>query len=260
MGLLDTVVERKDVKTPIITIHGGPGSWKTQFGLDCPSPLFLAFEDGFGNRPNKSITPKSTEEMRAIFVELAEGLSAGNCQYKTLVIDSLDHLAPLISKEICVAAEKETLADFGFGKGYELEAKEWLRLFKGLEKLAKKGLLIVCLAHSHVRQVIDPSFPEPYDRIEPKLPKKANAVVKELSDILGATTSDMSVVKDQKTERTRAVGTGKYRLHLSPTPAIEAKNRYNMKAVIPFTFNDFQAEWKRCIAPASASTTTPTKA
>lgn len=246
MGILDSVTERTNLVPPIITVHGGPGSWKTQFGLDAPSPLFLAFEQGFGNRAHKAVFPKTTDEMREVFVELTKPGHG----YKTLVIDSLDHLAPLIVKELCEANQKTSIADFGFGKGYDLECAEWLRLFKGLDKLRNTGLTIICLCHSAIRQVNDPHLPEPYDRIEPKLPKKATAIVKELSDVLGATIPDLTVTTDQKTDRTRAVGNGKFKLHLSPTPSIEAKNRYRMAASIPFTFNDFINEWNR-VNPSS---------
>ena len=98
----------------------------------------------------------------------------------------------------------------------------------------------------------------PYDRIEPKLPKKANAVVKELSDILGAAVPDMSVITDERTQKTKAVGTGKFKLQLTPTPAIEAKNRYRMQASINFTFADFLAEWQRVNPKPEATTNTAT--
>jgi len=241
MSILEGIIETQKADRPLITIHGGPGSWKTQFGLDCPSPLFIALEDGFGNRAHKAARPKSTAEMYEIFKEL---ITPGH-GYKTVVIDSLDHLAPLIVKEICEEGGKNALGDFGFGKGYELEAQQWLRLFKGLTRLRDSGLFVVCICHSQVRPIDDPNMSAPYDRIEPKLPKKANAIVKELSDILGASIPDMTVITDEKTQKTKAVGSGKFKLHLSPTPAIEAKNRYRMASSIPFTFTDFANEWSR---------------
>jgi hypothetical protein len=251
MGLLD-IKPAKVEKLPIVTIHGETKTRKTQFGLDAPKPLFLAFEEGFGNREHTAIRPKSTDEMREVFKELV----TTKHEFKTLVIDSLDHLAPMIAKEICESAQKTALADFGFGKGYELEGKEWLRLFKGLERLRDSGLLIICICHSQTRQIEDPDMAAPYDHIELKLPKKAAAITRELSDVIGAVREDKSVITDPVTKKTKICGSGQFILHLNPTPAVVAGNRYRMGGPIPFTFPSFAEEWLKANPREFKPTTT----
>ena len=249
MSILQNIKTGIERKPPIIVVHGPKGSWKTQMAVESFKPLLLQTEDGLGNRDIPRINIKSPDD---IFEAIKE-LGTTDHDYRTLAIDSLDHLAPMIARKICADGDKPNLEAFGFGKGAVLEEKEWQKLMEWLIKLRDtKNMAILLIAHSIVRNVQDPTLDEPYERIEIKLPKKVGAFVCEKADIIGCAKERLTIVDNEKTGKSRAVGKGDFILHINQQPSIEAKNRYGMKGPIEMSWAAMMSAFTTANTPKEA--------
>jgi hypothetical protein len=245
MPLLDDIKETgTNCPPPIVTVHGPAGSRKTQLAIDAKA-LILQTEDGIGPRKAKALKIKTLADFYAVITEIATTDNG----FPAVALDSLDHFAPIVAQAVCDAHGKPNIEAFGFGKGYDAEAEEWRKIFDYLERLRnRKRIPIILIAHQAVRSVNDPTQSEPYDRYEPKLNKKVNAIVKELSDVLGCVTQVMHA-KENDRGQTRMVGAGDFQLHVSQRPAYEAKNRYAINHPLPMTWDGIMAAINKGINP-----------
>lgn len=244
MGLLAQATNDVVSEPPIITIYGGPGSRKTQFGIDMPNPIMALYEHGLGDRKVTHLKMVGIKNEAGVvnpyiaLLDLIKELGTTDHGYRSFVIDSLDHLCPHIDSYICARDQKTSIEAYGYGKGFDAQAAEWLILMNRLIKLRTvKQMNIVLIAHAAVRSVSDPTVMDNYDRWEPKLPKKACAIVKELSDIMAFSSPKMTVTDSNG--KTKAVGKGDFSLYLNPRPSYEAKNRYHLPDTIEVSAKAF---------------------
>lgn len=250
---LSDIQETTTCNPPIQLIYGPPGSWKTQYGLDAPKPIFLCSEMGFGDRKAKAVNLNKTIEVDVITDPdkppvktkmvgyallnywLGKLFTDTSGAFETIVIDSLDHVVPMVVAQ--VLADKSTpdkpvksIEDFGWGKGQTYEEAEWIKLISRLVKLSERGYNIILLAHASDRTIQDPTRMDPYHRIEPKLPKKVTAYVQEKCNIIGLAHQQISIVENDA-KQDRAIGRNIFDLQVSPTAAIVAKNQYRLPDV-----------------------------
>jgi hypothetical protein len=86
------------LKPPRILIHGVHGVGKTTFAAGAPDPVFLLTEDGLGTLDVPHFPLART------FDEVMQGLAALYTEdhgFRTLVVDSVDWLEPLIHAKVC---------------------------------------------------------------------------------------------------------------------------------------------------------------
>ena len=166
-----------------------------------------------------------------------------NHNYQALVIDSIDHLEPLIWAKTCKDNNWKDIEAPGYGKGYLAAMVYWRQLIGELNKLrVNKKMHIVLIAHSELKPFRDPEL-EPVDSYFIKLQKHASAFVKESCDAVLYAKQKISVVKDAQgfgNSRSRGKTTGVRCLMTQPHPGYEAKNRYNLPAELPL-------EWAKLI-------------
>jgi AAA domain len=221
---------------PRIVIYGAHGVGKTTFGASAPHPIFIRTEDGLGTLqvpafPLAKNYQHILDAMRALY--------SGEHLYRTVVIDSLDWLEPLVWARTALEKGKESVEDFGYGKGYVYAEEFWDKLLEGLNHLRAKGMTVICLAHAEIKRFDAPDT-EPYDRYQIKLHKLASALVQEWADIIGFAHYE---IHTQKTETgfnkkiVRGVGTGNRLLAVVERPAFVAKNRYGISEEIPFSWS-----------------------
>ncbi len=227
------------IKPPRIIIHGDPGVGKTTFAVCADSPVIIQTEDGLGSL-DATAFPLATSFSDVM--EAITSLYSEDHKFKTLVIDSLDWLEPLIWKQVCVINKIESIEKLSFGKGYVEALSVWRVFFDGITALRDvKNMTVIMTAHSEVKRVEDPMFAS-YDTHDLKLHKRAAALAEEFADvILYAAVQTNMVTEDagfNKT-RTRAVTTGTRVIHTVGQPAFLAKNRFNLPPVLPLTWADF---------------------
>lgn len=233
---LDRVVRGKLGQPRRVLVFGQEGVGKSTFAAGAPAPIFLGAEDGTAQLDVVRFpSPESwTEAQEAVRV-----LTTEKHEYKTLVIDTLDWLEPLIWSHVCARDGEKTIEGFGYGRGYQIALDEWRVFLAALERLrAANGMHVVMLAHSWIKAFKNPDGPD-YDRYELKLNAKAGGLLKEWSDAVLFAQHETHTLKDDRTKRIRGVSTGARLLHTQRTAAYDAKNRYGLPEFIDLSWEEF---------------------
>ena len=165
-------------------------------------------------------------------------------EHKTIVIDSLDWLERMIWHDVAEQHGKESIEDFGYGKGYVICLDAWRRLLDGLDMAReKRGMEAILIAHSHVERFTPPDL-ESYDRYAPKLNKHASALLQEWADeVLFVNYSVHTTKQDEGfgRKRARGVSDGERVLFTAERATHVAKNRLGLPAELPFDQEAYQA-------------------
>lgn len=241
------MISLNDIKTnntplpPRVLLYGVHGIGKTTFAAGAPNPIFLQTEDGLGGIDAPSFGVLSTFDQ---CMEAIGALYSDEHDYQTLVIDSADHLEPMIWGQVCKDNGWKSIEDAGYGKGYVAALDMWRVLFEGLNALrTERRMTILILAHSTIQRFDSPEH-EPYDRYQPKLHKGASALVQEWADCVLFANYNIATVKTEagfNKKVTRAIGQGDRKLHTQERPAFLAKQRYDLDATLEMDWPTFAA-------------------
>ena len=223
---------------PRICIYGGHGIGKSTLASKFPAPIFISTEDGLDSLDVTSF-PRATKVEDV--VENIKTLIKEEHEFKTVVIDSVDWLIePLIVSNVESSHDAKDLA---YGKGQMLVAEEFREILQGLDVLrVKRRMNVVLIAHAAVVKFEDPRT-EPYDRFQPKLPNRCNALLQEWADVLAFAAFKVIIRKSDSgfnNQKTRGVTTGERLLHFVENPAFAAKNRYTCPDDIEMTIENIE--------------------
>lgn len=233
---LKSIRKNDALSAPRIMVYGVEGIGKSTFGAGAPNPIFILTEDGLGSLGvnHFPLATSSQDVMEAIAT-----LYIKNHAFETVVIDSLDWLEAIIQREI---EQKYDAKDLAYGKGSVIAAERWREILDGLNALRNdKGMAVVLIAHTTIKRFDSPEV-EPYDRYQPKLQERSNAVVREWCDAVLFANYKTIVKKDDvgfNQTNNRGISTGERLLFTSERPAYMAKNRYNMPENIPLSWDAF---------------------
>ena len=233
---LKSIRKNDAMAAPRIMVYGVEGIGKSTFGAGAPNPIYILTEDGLGSL-NVDHFPLATS-----FQDVMDAISTlykENHAFETVVIDSLDWLEAIIQREI---EQKYDAKDLAYGKGSLIAAEKWREILDGLNALRNdKGMAVILIAHTTIKRFDSPEV-EPYDRYQPKLQERSNAVVREWADAVLFANYKTIVKKDDvgfNQTNNRGISTGERLLFTSERPAYMAKNRYNMPESIPLSWDAF---------------------
>lgn len=233
---LDTIrAANKDWQPQKILIYSVQGLGKTSFGATFERPIVVRTEDGAG-----ALDVPTFPEMVRTFADMEAAITAlhGDHPFKSVVIDSLDWLEPIIwGKQMAVMTHSEkgreikNIEDYGFGKGYAMALDWWRYLMGGFDSLRfNKGMNIVLIAHSEVKRYDSPES-DPYDRYGIKLHKGAFSLWQEWADMVlfcNYKTRIHSAEVGFNKEVKRGEGSGERVIYTEERPAYLAKNRWGL--------------------------------
>ena len=233
---LKSIRKNDAMAAPRIMVYGVEGIGKSTFGAGSPNPIYILTEDGLGSLDvnHFPLATSFQDVMDAIATLYKE-----NHAFETVVIDSLDWLEAIIQREI---EAKYDAKDLAYGKGSLIAAERWREILDGLNALRNdKGMAVILIAHTTIKRFDSPEV-EPYDRYQPKLQERSNAVVREWCDAVLFANYKTIVKKDDvgfNQTNNRGISTGERLLFTSERPAYMAKNRYNMPESIPLSWDAF---------------------
>lgn len=227
---LSNLVRKRSEKPPRLVFYGVPGIGKTSLAAEFPDAIFLQTEEGAGNLEITTFA----EEPLGTFAQIEEAvelLYSGEHSFKTVVVDSLDWMEPIVWAETCRRNNWKSIEDAGYGKGYVEADVIWRRFLQGMNALRDhRGMTIVYLAHEEIKTFSDPER-DSYDRYKLRLHKRAADMVVENADVVGFMNYVAMIRKEKggfNKETTKATGSGQRALYLTERPAFTAKNRFDM--------------------------------
>ena len=105
MDIKSLIKKGPTTRPPKIMLIGVEGVGKSTAGANMPNPVFMCSESGlvgpqFNDVPN--FTPKSWKEA----LEFIDALATDPGDFKTLVVDTLDWLEPMLYDYVVAAAKK----------------------------------------------------------------------------------------------------------------------------------------------------------
>lgn len=241
---LASVTKTSSKKPPRILVHGQPGVGKTTFAAEAPEPVFICPEDGIPAGAGEVAhfpAPEGGWKWQDI-LDAITSLALGEHNHKTLVVDTLDWLEPILWEHVC---EQDGVASIelvggGYGKGYQAALDQWRVFLSYIERLSSlKNMNVILLAHSAIRTFKDPQS-DGYDRYELKIHKFPAGLFKEWPDAVLFAQHETAVSKDKRTKRVRGVSTGARIMHTVWDAAFDAKNRYGLPAEMPLSWSELQ--------------------
>lgn len=236
MNWKEKLVVGKQPLPPRMCIYGTHGIGKSTLASLFPSPIFISTEDGLSSLDVTSFPQATKLDEVAVSIR---SLIKEEHDFKTVVLDSVDWLVePLIVTDVEGSHEAKDLA---YGKGQMLVAEAFREILQGLDVLRKKrGMNVVLLAHAAAVKYENP-MTEPYDRYQPKIPNRCNALLQEWVDVLAFASFKVIIKKADSgfnNQVARGVTTGERLLHLVENPAFVAKNRYACPDSIELSFEE----------------------
>lgn len=227
-------------------VAGVEGCGKSTFAADAPNPIFIAAEDGIRHLNVASFPEPQTfgDVMEAVRTLLEE-----DHDFKTLVIDTVDWIEPLIWSHLCNVHGWKSIEEPGYGKGYAVALDEWRKLLSELDRLRNaKGMEIILLAHVTIKTFSNPAGQD-FSRYESKLNRSASALIREWTDANLFATFEEFTKKDGA--KVKGFSTGRRVLYTQRTAAWDAKNRFGLPDELPLSYEEFNAACEAA-APASA--------
>ncbi len=212
-------------------IYGVAGVGKSTFGADSPSPIFFGEEGSLGLDVSRLPAPRAWPDV----LETVELLRREKHSWKTLVIDTLDALEPLLWRKVCEDAGVRSIEDVGggFGKGYTAALAGWQDLLRRLEELQRTtGMGLILMGHA-TRRTVKNLRGDDYESMSLKINEKASAFIRGWADSVLFADYDIEVRKGKPR------GNAARWLYTQKDPAFDAKNRYGLPPRVELSFAEF---------------------
>lgn len=223
-------------KPPRLLVYGVAGVGKTTFAASAPAPVFVPTEDGLGviDAPAFPLAATFEDVMNAL-----QQLATEDHDFKTVVIDSVDWLEPMVWAETCRRNGWKTIEQPGYGKGPLAAVDVWRDYVRAINWLRdERAMTIIQIAHCQIKRFENPET-DAYDRYQIKLQDRASGLIQEHADAVLFANYRISTVKSDagfNQKIVRGVGGGDRLLYASERPAFLAKNRYAMPDQVEMTW------------------------
>ncbi len=208
-------------------LYGAPKIGKSTFCSQAEDPLFLATEAGLNNLAVYQLPIASWPE----FCEACQTIAAGDHQFKTIVIDTVDNLYKYCVAHTLAKHNLQHESDLPFGKGYAFVNGTFERVLTALS-LLPYGLIMT--SHAQEKEVKTPTGSE--NRVSPTLPGSARKIVLGMADLI--LYAEAQEVRD---ENGAIIGYNRV-VHTKPTTIYEAGDRTGkLPETLPLEYAAFRA-------------------
>ena len=232
-------VQKGRQEQPIRLICMGlEGVGKSTFAAGAPDPIFLTTEAGTAHLDIARLPqPQSWSDV----LSSVDALRTEKHDYKTLVIDSVTGLEPILFAKVCADNGWKDIEAAGYGKGYVAALDQWRQLLRELEQIwTVRRMNIVIVAHTMVKAFRNPDG-EDFERYQMALNDKAAGLLRQWADAVIFARHEAFTKVDSKTKRAKGYSTGARVMHTNWSAAFDAKNRYGLPDELPLSWQDFAA-------------------
>ena len=222
---------------------------KSTFAAGAPAPIFISVK-GEEGIDDLDVARFPVAESFDSVLEAIGTLAEEEHKFKTVVIDSLSTLEPLIWEHTCQKNEAASIEKVGggFGKGYVEAVKYWRDVMAGLDYLrSEKNMGCILIGHVAVRSFADPQG-DNYDAYELDINKKAVSALERWSDaILFANCKAITkTVKDGMKETKKGVMRNERVLFTQKRPAHPGGGR-GVLGQLPYELDLSYAAWQNAV-------------
>ena len=218
-------------------IYGPPGKGKSTLCNEFPGNIFLDVEKGVPNNIEAHVYPDGIESY-ADLIDAIGRLASEDHDFKTVTLDTLDRLEPLVWAQVCADNNIKSIEDVGYGKGYLLADAYWHKIIDGMNYLrTERGMTVNYVAHSTIERFESPTT-APYNTYDIRLHKRAKALFQDEVDNIFFINEDPTLKTDDvgfNKKVTHAEGGGVRWIYCDGRPSFTAKNRGGMPARIMFS-------------------------
>lgn len=224
-----------------VVVYGPEGIGKSTFASQFPDPLFIDTE---GSTKDMDVSRTEAPSSWAMLLEQVKYIKEHQGLCKTLIIDTADWAEMLCTAHLCDKNQKNSIEEFGYGKGYVYLQEEFGRFLNLLEEVVKTGIHVVLNAHAKMRKFEQPDEMGAYDRWEMKLSKNVAPMVKEWADMVLFANYKTFVVnvdgQGAQKGKNKAQG-GKRVMYTTHHSCWDAKNRYGLPDELPFEYEGLRS-------------------
>ena len=224
------IIKGKQQRAQRVVIYGVESVGKSTFAAQFPKPLFLDIEGGTAHLDVDRVAIDSWKQLGECIAEVAK------TDYRTVVIDSADWAERLAVEDLLATNKKQSVEDFGFGKGWVMAAEKVSRFLGALDHLIDAGKNVVVIAHSKVQRVEPPDILAAYDRYELKLSKQSSPLVKEWADELWFFRFKTKAVTNDG-GKAKGIGGKERVIFTTHSAAYDAKTRSGLPDEIPMEWD-----------------------
>lgn len=228
-----------------ILLYGEPKIGKTTFAAGAPSPVFISLDGGTTELDvARYPTPESFDEFREALDDVAtHGIENG---FRTLVVDPLAHVEPLIALKI-TDGKQVNPRTWGGGYGaYENAIRDHVRLiFADLQRVWAAGINILLIGHARVKKFSNPEGAD-FDVYDLDCEsKEMNGKAFQLATAVLFARREIFAREEEKSKKFKAYGAAGHMLYTSGSAAFRAGNRWGLPPVMPLSWTMFAAEMAR---------------
>lgn len=220
-------------------IYGVEKVGKSSWANGAPDAIWIPLENGTGKltpKPKAFPKPETFDDVLGMIRAVEEEESA----YRTLVIDPITWLEPMIWDALCRENSWKDIEAPGYGKGYTAAVDKWRQFIAALERVWMKGINVILVGHSATKTIKNPEG-EDWDRYVVPIHEKAFALIQQWVDAILFAQFERSVRRAGNATKGKAFETGERLLRTESAGAYAAGNRYSLPDPMRLEAGDFWA-------------------